>query len=175
MGLTYHFKLRADSTESPEHIELFLKAVEEEAIRLGYNPTMVLNAKFDSAERLKFARRLTPGLCVEDSRLKGEVALREGQTWHHNHVDGTCRLIPERGVVLVITDERKSETILGFFKYRTFLFDVNGKAIFSRPDEWTFEDFLKTPDARLRRLVKQFAEAGYVESEQDDFTPSSAR
>ena len=71
MGLTYHFEFRAPATETAEGLERFLRAVEKEAQAMGFHPTMVLNATFDSTERKQFARRLTAGLPVEDSRLKG--------------------------------------------------------------------------------------------------------
>jgi hypothetical protein len=37
---------------------------------------------------------------------------------------------------------------------------------------WCFRDHVKSPDPRFRKLVKSFAEAGYVEAEQDDFAGS---
>ena len=51
MGLTYHFEFKAAATETPENLERFLRLVEVEAKAMGFRPTMVLNATFDTTER----------------------------------------------------------------------------------------------------------------------------
>jgi hypothetical protein len=107
--------------------------------------------------------------------LKGVVILREGQVWDHNPVRGECRVIPEQGVVLVVTDERACETIFGFFRFPAVLKDINGAALVSTGlgDRWIFRDFIDSPDPRFRELVKHFAQAGYVDSENDEFHVAS--
>ena len=138
---------------------------------MGFRPTTVLEAEFDTPERREFARRLTTGHRLESEKLKGAVVLREGQVWSHNPVHGDCRVIPERGVVLVVTDERGCETVFGFLKYPAALKDLNGRDIVPTGiwDRWIFRDFVDSLDARFRKIVKRFAEAGYVESEKDEF------
>ena len=39
-------------------------------------------------------------------------------------------------------------------------------------ERWHFSDFIKSPDPRLRSIIKRFADAGYVESVTDDFNPA---
>jgi hypothetical protein len=172
MGLTYHYKFRASPDNTPEELERFLRNVEQDAKRLGFSPTMVLDAPFDTPERRQFARRLTHGLILESEGLKTAPGLGDDQVWHFNPIEGSCRVIPERGVVLVVTDEQRCETIFGFFKYPAWLKDENGRDIIQTGAEtgWVFEDFIKTPDPRFRTLVKRFAEAGFVEQERDDFS-----
>jgi len=46
---------------------------------MGFRPTTVLEADFDTPERREFARRLTTGHRLESEKLKGVVVLREGQ------------------------------------------------------------------------------------------------
>ena len=58
MGLSYHFTLTAPAEAKSEELEQLLKGVERQAKKLGFKPTMVLNALFDTAERREFARRL---------------------------------------------------------------------------------------------------------------------
>src|SRR5437773_1377019 len=146
MGLTYHYRFRAPVSTTATELKTFLQGVEAEAKRLGFAPTMVLDAVFDTAERREFARRLTHGLILETEALKG-AALRPGQVWHFDSTGGSCRVIPERGVVLVVTDEQRCETILGFFRYPPALRDMSGREIIQTGagEAWAFEDFVKTP------------------------------
>lgn len=175
MGLTYHFKFQASALETSGSLEKFLKRVEKKAQELGFAPTAVLNVQFDSPDRQDFARRLTTGLFLEDERLQGVAGLGGGQAWHHDVVDGSCHVIPLCGVFLVVTDERRNELVLGFLKYPAILKDLNGRDLLvtGAQDGWSFEEFLKSPDARLRQLVKMFADAGYVEFEHDDFAATT--
>jgi len=38
-------------------------------------------------------------------------------------------------------------------------------------DRWYFRDFVDSPDPRFRKIVKRFADAGYLEAERDEFAP----
>ena len=117
MGLTYHFKFRAAASKQPEELVSFLRSVEEEARELGFAPTTVLDAVFDTTERKQFSRRLTPGLRVEDPRLKGADLPDDSRVWHLSTAEGTCRVPPSSGVVLVVTNERGQETVMGFLRF----------------------------------------------------------
>ena len=141
---------------------------------MGFGPTMVLNAVFDNTERKQFARRLTSGLPVEDVRLKGADVPDDSRVWHLETANGLCRMPPLCGVLLVLTDERGCETILGFFRFPDTLRDTKGRIVAETGlgGAWYFRDHVKSGDPRFRRLVKSFAEAGYVEKEQDDFAGS---
>lgn len=174
MGLTYRYRFRAPGERTAAELKAFLQGVEGEAKRLGFEPTMVLDAVFDTPERREFSRRLTHGLIVESNELRG-AALRPGQVWHLDLAGGSCRVIPERGVVLVVTDAQLCETVFGFFKYPVALKDANRRDVVEVGcgGEWVFEDFIKTPDSRFRAIVKMFAQAGFVEVEEDDFGVTS--
>jgi|ERR1051326_5730035 hypothetical protein len=171
MGLSYHFKFSAPATRTAAELETFLRTVEKEAQALGFKPTMVLNARFDNPERRAFARRLTTGYVLESDRLKESLSLREDQVWDHSPRNGECRIIPKQGVVLVVTDERGCEAVFGFFRYPAILQDRNGAeaAVTGLGGRWIFRDHAKTPDPRIRRIIRKFAEAGYLEEERDDF------
>jgi hypothetical protein len=171
MSLSYHFTFSAPVTTTAGELLKFLRNVETDAQKMGFRPTMVLDAKFDTPERHDFARRLTTGYRLESEALKGVVILREGQVWSHNPVHGDCRVIPERGVVLVVTDEQGREIVFGFFRYPAALKDLNARDVLPTGigDRWIFKDFVDSPDVRFRKIVKRFADAGYVEVERDEF------
>jgi hypothetical protein len=171
MGLSYHFTLSAPATATAEDLMSFLRTVEADAKKLGFAPTMVLNAGFDTPERREFARRVVRGVHLEDERLKGVVLPAQEQVWDFSGSLGHCRLAPERAVILVVTDERGCETVFGFARYPETLRDINGRSIMetSVGSRWYFRDFVDSPDPRYRKIVKRFADAGYVEAEKDEF------
>lgn len=171
MGLSYHFSFTAPGQTEAGALEHFLKTVERKAKTMGFAPTMVLDAVFDTPERKEFARRLVTGYPVEDERLKGVALPDTGTLWHHDQINGTARVIPSRAVVLVLTDERRCEAIFGFFKYPVEILDVNGKQLLKTglDDRWIFRDFVNSPDDRFRKIVAMFADAGFLESQKDEF------
>lgn len=171
MGLSYHFTFAAAANVTAETLVEFLKSVETDARKMGFRPTMVLNASFDTPERREFARRVVRGVHIEDERLKGVVMPEERQLWDFSPTLGHCRLAPERAAILVVTDERGCETVFGFARYPETLRDINGRVILKTQvgDRWYFRDFVDSPDERFRKIVKRFADAGYVEAERDEF------
>jgi hypothetical protein len=173
MALSFHFSFAAPATKSAAELEAFLKTVEGEAKRLGFNPTLVLNAPFDTNERREFARRLTTGQRIESEKLKGVVLVRKEQVFSHDPVHGDCRLIPERGVFLAVTDERKNEIVFGFLRYPEALVDTNGKKILETGvgGDWRYSDFVDSPDPRYRAIVRMFAEAGFLKDAIDEYAP----
>ena len=171
MGLSYHFTFSAPAATTAADLEKFLRTVEVEAKKIGFHPTMVLNAAFVTEEQKQFARRLTTGYWIEDEKLKGVTLLDERQVWDYHPVHGSCRLIPERGVVLIVTDEQGCEIVFGFLAYPKELRDVNQRVLLTTPcsDRWFFRDFVDSPDPRYRKIVRRFAEAGFLELEKDEF------
>ncbi len=171
MGLSYYFTLAAETNVTAGKLVEFLKLVEADAQAMGFHPTIVLDATFDTPERREFARRVVRGVHLEDERLKSVVLPDERQAWDFSPTLGHCRLAPERAVILVVTDERGCETVFGFARYPEFLRDINGRAILKTPvgDRWYFRDFVDSADERFRKIVKRFADAGYVEAERDEF------
>jgi hypothetical protein len=171
MGLTYHFSFAAPASTKPGDLEIFLKSIEPEARAMGLKPTLVLNASFDTPERREFARRLVTGFPVEDERLKGVALPAPGMVWSHDQRQGTARVIPCKAVVLIVTDEHQCEIIFGFFKYPEKIADIHGKPIANAglKNRWISRDFVDSPDPRFRKIVCQFANAGFLESEKDEF------
>ena len=129
MGLSYHFSFAAPARTKPGDLETFLKSIEPEVKDMGFNPTLVLNAVFDTSERKEFARRLVTGYPIEDERLKGVALPAPGMVWNHDQQHGAARIIPRKAVVLILTDERQCETIFGFFKFPAEITDIHGKVI----------------------------------------------
>ena len=175
MGLSYYFTLAAPATAGAEDLTEFLKGVEQEAQRMGFEPTLVLNATFDTPERRRFVRRLTTGFPIEDERLKGVALPADAAVWEHNPHDGSCHLLPCKGVVLVVTDEKGCETLFGFFQYAESVQDVHGRTLAETglAGRWHLNQFVDSPDPRFREIVRLFAEAGFLESEKDEFRPRS--
>ena len=171
MGLTYHYAFSAPGTTPAAELEEFLHDIEVDAKVFGFDPVLVVDAVFDTPERQKFARQLTTGARLQSEKLKGVVLLRDGQVWHHDPVTGSCRVIPNCGVVLVVTDEQKRETVFGFLQFPAVLKDLNGKDVVAthQGERWTFQNFVNSPDPRFRQIVKRFAAAGYLDAERDEF------
>lgn len=174
MGLTYHFSFAAPASVPAEQLAAFLQDVEGDARLMGFRPTTVVNGPFDNPERRNFAHRVARGLTVEDERLRG-VELPENACWSSG--DGYCRLAPEHGVLLVVTDERGCEIVFGFFRYPKVIRDRAGREIMPVPGEgaWASGDCVKSPDQRYRAIVRRFAAAGYLSYELDEFEPAGRR
>jgi len=171
MALSYHFTLSAPASTSPTELGDFLRKVETSAKIMRFRPTMVLSADFDSAERMEFARRLTTGLFIEDSRLSGIVSPAPDQLWSHDPVSGSCRVMPKQAAVLIVTDEQGCECFFGFFRYPEEIVNVHGKIIAKTglAERWIQRDFVDSPDPRYRRIIRLFADSGFLESEKDEY------
>ena len=110
---------------------------------------------------------------MEDERLKGVTLLDYSWVSDHDPERGDCRLIPEKGVLLVVTDEHRAETVFGFLWYSDKVLDLNGKEVALSPHQgkWFYHDFVDNPDKRYRAIVQEFERAGYLESETDEYFP----
>ena len=174
MGLSYHFSFAAPTRVAAEELEAFLQEVEGDARLMGFHPTTVLNGPFDNPDRRSFSRRVARGLLIEDERLRG-VALPTEACWNFGAGTGYCRLAPEYGVLLVVTDEQGRETVFGFFRYPRVVRDRAGREIMpvAGDNAWVSGDFVDSPDHRYRAIVRRFADAGYLASEIDEFVPAA--
>jgi len=172
MSLSYHFTFSAPATALADELLEFLESVEIEAKEMGFKPTLVLEATFDTAERREFARRVVRAIHIEDERLKGVVLPAPEQVRDFSPHSGHCRLEPERAVILVVTDELGVETVFGFARYPVTLRDINGRALLSTNvgDKWQWQDFIDSPDPRYRKIISQFSKMGYLELERDEFS-----
>lgn len=57
MGLSFHYEFAAPADTTAAELERFLLDVEQLAQSIGFSPTQVLNAAFDTPERWEFSRR----------------------------------------------------------------------------------------------------------------------
>lgn len=171
MGLTYHFQFVAPATVESTDLADFLLGVEYEAKAAGFDPTIVVNAPFDTVEQRQFARRLTTGIAVEGEKLKGVGLSKHQFVIAHDPSTGCCRIGPAHGVLLVVTNERGVEVVFGFFRYPAVIKDDSGTELMPMPTgaEWTFSEFLKSPDPRYRGIIRLFKDAGYLALEHDDY------
>lgn len=171
MSLSYYYSFSAPADTSTTALKKFLTRVESEAQQMGFAPTLVVDAAFDTPERKQFARRLTTGLRLEDNRLRNVTFPPDTAVWEHDGREGTCHVLPTHGVVLVVTDEHRCETIFGFFRYPEAVKDSQGGIVAetSAGGRWQSSDFVDSPDPRFRKLVRLFADAGFVAGQNDEF------
>lgn len=171
MSLSYYFSFGAEAKTSAAKLMTFLKGVEKEAKRMGFHPTLVLDATFDTPERRRFARQLTIGLPLQDERLKGVAVPPDAAVWEHDPHRGACHLPPARGVILVVTDEQRCETVFGFFRYADSVKDIHGCVLAETglAGRWHLNQFVDSPDPRFREIVRLFEGGGFLESENDEF------
>ncbi len=171
MSLSFYYEFTAPAETTAHELEEFLQGVEQLAVSLGFQPTTVLNVPFDTKERRDFARRLGGNFFVQDERLKGVALPAEGQVRDHDPISGECRLIPEHGVVLVVTDAQGCEACFGFFKFPELVIDIHGSILADTglKSRWWFRDFVDSPDPRYREIVQQFKAAGYAKRVKDEY------
>lgn len=176
MGLAYHFGITAPAAVRAGELEAFLQDVEGDARLMGFSPTAVVNGPFDTAERRQFAKRVARGLVVEHDSLIG-ADLPTETCWNLGKQSGCCRLAPDHGVLLVVTDTAGRETVFGFFRYPRVIRDRSGREILQVPGDggWTSGNFVCSPDPRYRSIMRRFAAAGYLASELDEFVPVAQR
>ncbi len=175
MGLSYYYEFTAPASTAAEQLEIFLRDVERIARGLGFAPTTVLNVPFDTPERQEFSRRLGGSQTVQDERLQGIALPAIGLVRDHDPASGECRVFPEHGVVLVVTDERGCETCFGFFRFPQHILDIHGNilATTSLEGAWSFRDFVDSPDPRFRQIVRRFAAGGFLKREKDEFAATT--
>ena len=171
MSLSYYYEFIAPASTTAEELEEFLRDVERLAKSLGFAPTLVLNVPFDTPERRDFSRRLGGGFNVQDECLKGGVVPAAGQLRDHDPIAGEGQMVPEHGIVLVVTDETGAESCFGFFKFPERVVDTNDRTLAETGlgESWWFRDFVDSPDPRYRQIVERFWDAGYVKRMHDEF------
>lgn len=171
MSLSFYYEFGAPADMFAAQLEEILRDVEREAQRLGLKRTTVLNVPFDTPERRQFATRLGGSFTLQDERLKGVAIPAPGQLRNHDPVLGECRLIPQHGVVLIVTDEHGCEVCFGFFKFPDHVIDIHGAILADTglQGRWWFRDFVNSPDPRYREIVNQFKAAGFATWVKDEF------
>ena len=171
MAFNYFYTFSAPKSIPAWELELFLKGVEREAKSMAFARTTVISGPFAAIDQGRFNRKITVGLVVDDPKLRGVTLLGAANLLIHDPVRGECRVLPEKGVILVTTDTPGREVVFGFLWYPDVLVDVNRKELAPVPHQgrWFFHDFVESPDKRYRAIVKLFADAGYLESVHDEY------
>jgi len=171
MSLSFYYEFTAPASTTAEELEKFLRDVEQLAKSLGFEPAMVLNVPFDTPERRDFSHRLGGSFTVQDERLKGAAIPAAGQLRDHDQIAGEGRLIPEHGVVLVVTDERGCESCFGFFNFPEQVVDIHDSVLADTglDGQWWFRDFVDSPDSRYREIAAHFQRKGYLSWIKDEF------
>ena len=164
MGLDYHYSFKAPATITRETLERFLRTVQNLAESLGFSPCVVKAVPFDTEERQSFARRLTTGEEFQSDVFKGIDVV---EAYQSDPDTGRVRLLPEEGAFLVVTDERGNEIVFGFFRYPD---EIRGEE--TGFCGWMFRDWVTSPDPRYRRIVRAFADAGFLDEERDEYAHS---
>ena len=173
MSLKYHYEFTASASVTAAELEEFLHSVQKSAESLGFDPTLVLNVPFDTDDRRNLARRIGGMFTFADERLKGAKLQNPAVACRFDPNFGDCRVFPEHGVVLVVTNDRGEEACFGFFKFPGSIKTSRGE-IPTAADGWRFSDFVQSPDRRYREIVLQFAQAGFLKSESDEFYRSDS-
>jgi hypothetical protein len=119
---------------------------------------------------------------IAETGLDGERITRErGEADHARHLAESAQHgfrfnldtpdMLREAVVLILTDEHQRETIFGFFKFPAEITDIHGKPIAETglKNRWISRDFVNSPDPRFRKIIRRFADAGFLESERDEF------
>jgi hypothetical protein len=176
VSLSYYYEFTAPAATSADGLEAFLHDVGRDARAMGFEPVTVLNVPFDTPERKEFSGRLGGSMTVQDERLQGVVLPARGLVRNHDPVAGECRVFPEHGVVLVVTDEHGCESSFGFFRFPESIVDIHGKVIAETGTDgaWHFRDFVDSPDPRFRQIVRRFAAGGFLKSEKDEFAAATS-
>lgn len=171
MSLSYYYEFCAGTNVSARELEQFLQEVRRGALTLGFAPVVVLNIPFDTAERREFSCRLGASLTLKNERLKGVALPAPEIVRDHDPFSGECRIFPEHGVVIVVTDEQQTETCFGFFRFPEYVLDVNGRVLAESPlgTAWWFRNFVDSPNPRFRQIVQRFADSGFLKREKDEF------
>jgi hypothetical protein len=171
MAFNYFYTFSAPKSVPVWELEMFLKKVEREAQALGFTRTKVVSALYTAIDEINFTRKITVGLVVDDPRLRGVTLRGAANLLIHDPKRGECRVLPEKGVILVTTDTPGREVVFGFLWYPDTLIDLSSKEVASVPHQgrWYFHDFVESPDKRYRTIVKMFADAGYLESSRDEY------
>jgi len=174
MSLRYYYAFSAPGTTTAAELEVFLQSVAVEARAMGFDYVSVRNVVFDTPKKLEAARLLASGARLQSPKLKGVVLLREGQVLVHDNENGSCGLMPERAVFLFVRAGEEEAVGFGFVQLPAVLVDLNGKEVLKTlfGDRWVLESSVNSPDERYRKIVRRFADAGYLDLEKDEFAES---
>ena len=180
MSLDYHYEFRAPEAMPVAELKSFLAKVGKHALELGFSNAVTIDCVFRSVDQLDFARRICVLPWVEDERLKTVDFSTDPAVHRQDRELGECGVFPVHGVVLVVVNETGLETTFGFLKFPPAIegmTDVGSRVRIENPvgADWRFGQRVQSPDPRYRALVRDFAEAGFLASEEDEYFPEGRR
>jgi hypothetical protein len=114
---------------------------------------------------------------VADGRIKSADFSSDPAVWRQDREAGECGVYPTNGVILVVVNEAGHETTFGFLEFPPSIAGVaedGSKVPIENPvgADWKFHQRVQSPDPRYRALVRVFADAGFLESEEDEYHPA---
>jgi len=171
MSLNLHYEFRAPATTPVEELKSFLSEVGAHALDLGFVNAVTVNCVFRSVDQLDFARRVCLLPWITDERIKSADFSSDPAVFREA---GECSVYPASGVILVVVNEAGHEATFGFLKFPltiSGMADDGSRVLVEQPggSDWQFQQRVQSPDPRYRALVRDFANAGFLESEEDDY------
>ncbi len=108
---------------------------------------------------------------MEDERLQGADLPDDSRVWDHDASEGTCRMPPTRGVLLAVCNEQGLAVLFGFLQFPEVVRDTRRRVVAETGLKgcWAFGGHVESGDERYRKIVRQFAAAGFLAEELDEF------
>lgn len=177
MSLNFHYEFRAPATTSVEELKSFLSEVGAHALDLGFVNAVTVNCVFRSVDQLDFARRVCLLPWITDERIKSADFSSDPAVCRQDREAGECSVYPASGVILVVVNEAGHEATFGFLKFPQTIAGIaedGSRVLFEPPgcSDWQFQQRVQSPDPRYRALIRDFAEAGFLASTEDDYGPA---
>jgi hypothetical protein len=180
MSLDYHYEFRAPALTPVETIRTFLSKVGSHALAMGFIDAVFVDCAFQSDEQRHFARRICDLPWMKHERLQSANFSSDPAVHRLDTEAGECGVFPVSGVILVVVNETGLETTFGFLRFPQSLTGTAGDGTLvsiQNPagTDWQFRHRVQSPDPRYRALVRDFAEAGYLAMERDEYRPDHGR
>jgi len=174
MSLYFEYEFKAPASTPVEELKSFLTEVGSRALDLGFSNAATVDCVFRSVDQLDFARRVCILPWVADERIKSADFSSDPAVWRQDREAGECGIYPTSGVILVVVNEAGHETTFGFLKFPPSIVGIaedGSKVLIEDPvrSDWRFHQRVQSPDPRYRALVRDFADAGFLASEEDDY------
>jgi hypothetical protein len=174
MSLNFYYEFRATATTPVEELKSFLSEVGAHALDLGFVNAVTVNCVFRSVDQLDFARRVCLLPWITDERIKSADFSSDPAVFRQDRGAGECSVYPTSGVILVVVNEAGHEATFGFLKFPPSIAGVaedGSRVLIENPvgSDWKFHQRVQSPDPRYRALVRDFADAGFLASEEDDY------
>lgn len=177
MSLNFYYEFHAPAATPVEELKCFLSEVGAHALDLGFVNAVTVNCVFRSVDQLDFARRVCLLPWITDERIKSADFSSDPAVCRQDREAGECNVYPISGVILVVVNEAGHEATFGFLKFPQTIAgitDDGSRVLVETPglSGWQFQQRVQSPDPRYRALVRDFADAGFLASAEDDYRPA---